>query len=32
MITKVLKFENLATTNLAKVEFLLGMSYFDSHD
>ncbi|CAD8211790.1 unnamed protein product [Paramecium pentaurelia] len=26
------KFENLSTSNLAKVEFLLGMSYFDSHD
>ncbi|CAD8209470.1 unnamed protein product [Paramecium octaurelia] len=26
------KFENLSTSNLAKVEFLLGMSYFDSQD
>ncbi|CAD8128132.1 unnamed protein product [Paramecium sonneborni] len=29
---KQIKFDNLATSNLAKVEFLLGMSYFDSHD
>ncbi|CAD8127425.1 unnamed protein product [Paramecium sonneborni] len=29
---KEIKFQNLATSNLAQVEFLLGMSYFDSHD